>query len=145
MTILRRSSLLTLLALLLLPAALAGCGGDDGDDEAANGGDTAAATEETGGGSATGDATAGKQVFAEAGCGNCHTLAAADASGQRAPNLDERIPEIEERGDDPMETVVEQVTNGSEPGEGNMPAFKDKLSEQQIQDVAAFVVESAGQ
>jgi mono/diheme cytochrome c family protein len=36
--------------------------------------------------------------------------------------------------------VVQQVTNGG----GGMPAFQGTLSEQQIQDVAAFVVASEG-
>jgi mono/diheme cytochrome c family protein len=103
-------------AIALAPAALAACGG---------GGDG-------GGGAAEGNAEAGKQVFADAGCGGCHTLAAAGATGTRAPNLDERKPSFEE--------AVEQVTNGG----GGMPAFKDRLSEQEIADVAAFVSESAG-
>jgi cytochrome c6 len=34
--------------------------------------------------------------------------------------------------------VVERVTNGKSP----MPSFKDKLSEQQIEDVAAYVVQA---
>ena len=36
----------------------------------------------------TGAATAGKAVFASAGCGGCHTLAAAGTSGNVGPNLD---------------------------------------------------------
>ena len=34
--------------------------------------------------------------------------------------------------------MVERVTNGASP----MPSFKDSLSEEQIQDVAAYVVAS---
>ncbi|MEX2210641.1 MAG: cytochrome c [Gaiellaceae bacterium] len=79
---------------------------------------------------AEGYATAGKDVFASKACGSCHTLAAAGASGTIGPDLDQLKP-----GHD---AVVEQVTNGG----GGMPAFGDQLSEQQIQDVAAFVVES---
>ena len=40
------------------------------------------------GGGATGDANAGKAVFASAGCSGCHTLAAAGASATVGPDLD---------------------------------------------------------
>ncbi|HZN21682.1 MAG TPA: c-type cytochrome [Gaiellaceae bacterium] len=86
-------------------------------------------TETTEGG---GDPAAGKDVFATAGCVSCHTLADAGASGTIGPNLDQARP--------PAELVVERVTNG----QGVMPPFKDSLSEQQIQDVAAYVSSAAG-
>ena len=35
----------------------------------------------------------GAKVFASAGCGGCHTLAAADASGEVGPNLDDLQPD----------------------------------------------------
>jgi mono/diheme cytochrome c family protein len=79
---------------------------------------------------AEGDATAGKAVFASAGCGGCHTLKAAGSSGNVGPNLDDLKPD--------EDTVVHQVTNGG----GGMPPFKGQLSEKQIQDVAAFVFAS---
>ena len=77
-----------------------------------------------------GDAAAGAEIFASAGCGSCHTLAAAGSTGTVGPDLDATQP--------PLDLVVERVTNGAPP----MPAFKDSLSEQQILDVAAYVVES---
>jgi mono/diheme cytochrome c family protein len=40
----------------------------------------------------------------------------------------------------PAELVVERVTNGS----GVMPSFRDELTPQQIQDVAAYVSSVAG-
>lgn len=79
-----------------------------------------------------GDAAAGKSVFASAGCGGCHTLADAGSSGQVGPNLNDAKPS--------HELVVERVTNGK----GAMPSFKDQLSEKQIQDVAAYVVQATG-
>jgi len=79
-----------------------------------------------------GNAAAGKTVFTSAGCVACHTLKAANATGTVGPNLDEAKPDAT--------LVVERVTNGK----GVMPSFKGKLSEQQIQDVAAFVSQSAG-
>lgn len=79
-----------------------------------------------------GDPAAGKSVFAKAGCGSCHVLKSAGASGQVGPDLDATKP--------PTELVVERVTNGA----GVMPPFKGELSEQEIADVAAFVASSAG-
>jgi cytochrome c6 len=80
-----------------------------------------------------GDPAAGREVFlGESGCGTCHTLADAGTSGTIGPNLDESQP--------PPELVVERVTNG----QGAMPSFADSLSEQQIQDVAAYVSTAAG-
>jgi cytochrome c6 len=80
-----------------------------------------------------GDPVAGKEVFlGEAACGSCHTLADAGATGTIGPNLDESMP--------PPELVVERVTNGS----GIMPSFADSLSEEQIQNVAAYVSSVAG-
>jgi mono/diheme cytochrome c family protein len=93
---------------------------------------TESTTTETSGGGG-GDAAAGKEIFAAQGCGSCHTLAAAGSSGNIGPNLDEAMPDFD--------LVVQRVTNGM----GVMPSFKDQLSEQQINDVAAFVSSSAGQ
>ena len=77
---------------------------------------------------------AGKAVFlsTEAGCGNCHTLADAGAGATIGPNLDEKKPTADR--------VVMRVTNG----QGIMPSFKGKLTEQQIKDVAAYVSTVAG-
>ena len=80
----------------------------------------------------SGDATAGKQVFESAGCTSCHTLADAGATGTVGPNLDEAKP--------PASLVVDRVTHGK----GVMPSFSGQLSEQQIQDVAAYVSSVAG-
>jgi cytochrome c6 len=77
---------------------------------------------------AQGDITAGKAVFTgSAGCTACHTLADANATGTVGPNLDTLKPSYD--------AVVKQVTNGG----GGMPPFKGTLTEQQIQDVAAYV------
>jgi mono/diheme cytochrome c family protein len=77
-----------------------------------------------------GDPAAGKDVFAAGGCGGCHVLADAGASGAVGPNLDESKPDLA--------LVIDRVTNGS----GAMPPFKDQLDEQQIADVAAYVVQA---
>jgi cytochrome c553 len=75
---------------------------------------------------------AGATVFKQAGCGSCHTLAAASASGQIGPNLDALRPGFED------------VRAKVEAGGGGMPAFAGRLSKDQIQDVAAFVAKNAG-
>jgi cytochrome c553 len=77
-----------------------------------------------------GDPQAGEQVFAAAGCTGCHTLEAAGSSGTVGPNLDQAQPSFQE--------AVETVTNGR----GQMPPFEDRLSEEEIRNVAAFVSES---
>jgi mono/diheme cytochrome c family protein len=97
-------------------------GGEGGE------GETTAPPPATGGG----DAAAGKQVFETAGCASCHTLADAGAKGAVGPNLDDAKP--------PAELVIDRVTNGK----GGMPSFKGQLSEQQIEDVAAYVSTAAG-
>ena len=48
-----------------------------------------------GGGEAAGDAAAGAGLYAEAGCGNCHTLADAGSTGAIGPNLDDSQPSFE--------------------------------------------------
>jgi len=83
----------------------------------------------------TGDPVAGKEIFvsvATPSCGGCHTLADAGTAGTVGPNLDAASPSYDK--------VVERATNG----QGVMPSFKDTLSEQQIQDVAAYVSSAAG-
>jgi cytochrome c6 len=79
-----------------------------------------------------GDPKKGAGVFASAGCGGCHTLAAAKSTGTTGPNLDALKPNYQ--------AVTAQVTNGG----AVMPAFKGQLSTQQIADVAAYVVVSTG-
>jgi mono/diheme cytochrome c family protein len=91
---------------------------------------TTGSTTTSGGGGA--DLAAGKKVFADAGCGGCHTLADAGASGTVGPNLDDLKPS-EDR-------VATQVRNGG----SVMPAFGDRLSDAQIQAVAHYVATVAG-
>ena len=80
---------------------------------------------------AKGKAPNGKPIFLS-NCGTCHTLAAAHSTGTIGPDLDSLKPDYR--------AVTAQVTNGG----AVMPAFKSKLSTQQIADVAAYVVSSTG-
>jgi mono/diheme cytochrome c family protein len=118
-----RTWMLVAAAIVTFIVIAAGCGGDD---------DSSATTANTPTETTTGGSAAGAEVFASAGCGSCHTLAAAGSTGSTGPNLDDLQPD--------KETVVSQVTNGG----GGMPAFGDRLSEQEIEDVATYVSESAG-
>ena len=150
-----RLRLALLLVLGLLLAVAAGCGGGEevtptpdndvppaatggtdtgtetgGETETGGGGVETSGETETGGGG--GDAEAGKEVFASAGCASCHTLSDAGATGSIGPNLDDAKPD--------EALVVDRVTNGA----GAMPAFEGQLTEQQINDVAAYVSSVAG-
>jgi mono/diheme cytochrome c family protein len=127
----------------LFALAVVGCGGSEEVRPTAENFDTTAATDtgetetgetETGETepAGEGDPEAGSAVFDDQGCGGCHVLEEAGSSGTIGPNLDESQPS--------HDLVVDRVTNGS----GAMPSFKDRLSEEQIQDVAAFVVEATG-
>jgi cytochrome c6 len=98
-------------------------------------GTTETETTESGPSGAAGDPVAGKEIFtsvAQPSCTTCHTLADAGATGMVGPNLDAAQP--------PYELVVDRVTNG----QGVMPSFSGSLSEEQIQDVAAYVSSAAG-
>lgn len=77
-----------------------------------------------------GDAAAGSDVFTSAGCGSCHVLADAGSSGTVGPNLDDLKPAAEK--------AYVQILNGG----AGMPPYKDQLSEQQIADVTAYVVQA---
>ena len=73
------------------------------------------------------DAEAGATVFTSAGCSGCHAFTPAGSTGQVGPNLDGTGLSADE--------VAALVTTGR----GAMPAFGERLSEQEISDVAAFV------
>ncbi len=77
-----------------------------------------------------GDAAAGEKLFTSAGCVSCHTLAAAKSTGTVGPNLDQAKPDFK--------LATARVTLGK----GVMPSFKGQLTDQQIADVAQFVVAS---
>jgi mono/diheme cytochrome c family protein len=111
-----------------LALALGGCGGGETvapEPETVEGQNPAATQTQP---AAEGDAENGKKLFAANGCGSCHVLADAGSSGTVGPNLDESKPDLA--------LAIERITEGKSP----MPAFKDTLSEQEIVDVATYVV-----
>jgi mono/diheme cytochrome c family protein len=107
-------------------ASVAGLPAAGGPPSSGGGGDGETTPKETGG------QVDGAAVFAEAGCGSCHILAAAGASGTIGPNLDESMPS--------KELALERVTEGM----GAMPSFGDQLSPEQIAAVADYVSQNAG-
>ncbi len=96
---------------VLLAVAVSGCGGSSSS-----------------GGSNHGDAVAGKRVFLSAGCGRCHSLKAAGTQGLLGGPLDGASLKYD--------FVLARVRAGG----GGMPSYAKKLSESQIEDLAAFVV-----
>jgi mono/diheme cytochrome c family protein len=69
----------------------------------------------------------GAAVFAEAGCGGCHTFGPANSNGTVGPPLD---------GIDlSKDEIAQQVRNGG----GGMPPFGDRLSDAEIEAVADYV------
>jgi mono/diheme cytochrome c family protein len=83
-----------------------------------------------------GDGFRGARVFVRADCADCHTLATAGATGTRGPDLDRHFATHAHS----FEFLVAQISTG---GNG-MPAFRDRLSDQEIRDVATFLVNVAG-
>ena len=81
---------------------------------------------------ANADPVKGKTLFKSAGCGTCHTLGDAGASGQIGPNLDAVRPDFD--------TTRAKVESGG----GGMPSFSGQLTPQQIRDVSAYVATHAG-
>ena len=106
------------IAAVIVAFVAAGCGG--GGDEDNNNATPAPAASD-----------AGAQLFKD-NCSTCHTLAAAGATGKVGPDLDQLQP-----GPD---LVTTQVNNGG----GAMPAFKGKLTDDQIKAIADYVSSNAG-
>jgi mono/diheme cytochrome c family protein len=85
---------------------------------------------------------AGAQVFANNGCGGCHTLAAAKSSGTTGPNLDEVLPGQSE------EMITESVVNPEAEIAKGYPAgvmpqeFGTKLSEEELKQLVEYLSES---
>ena len=114
--------LAVILLALVLGLGMAACGDDDeGTDETT--------TEET-----TTDEdsfAAGRTVFIDT-CGQCHTLSEAGTTGSVGPSLDGLSLDVE--------AIESQVRNGG----GGMPAFEGDLSDDEIENVSAYVAEAAG-
>jgi cytochrome c6 len=80
--------------------------------------------------------TTAAEVFS-ANCAGCHINGGNII--RRGKNLKQKA--LKKYGMDSHEAIANLVTNGK----NNMPAYKDRLSEQQIKDVSAYVLEQAEQ
>ena len=80
---------------------------------------------------ADGDAANGGKIFS-ANCAACH----AGGNNVIMANKNLKKEALEKYGMNSVEAIVKQVTNGK----NAMPAFKGRLNDQQIQDVATYVL-----
>jgi len=103
------------LVILAVGLGLAACGGDEETGSTT--------TEET---TTDGATPVGREIFV-ANCGTCHTLSDAGTTGAIGPSLDE------------IAVTADQVEQQVRVGGGGMPAFEDTLSDEEIQEVAAYV------
>jgi mono/diheme cytochrome c family protein len=84
----------------------------------------------------------GAQVFANNGCGGCHTLAAAESGGVTGPNLDEALPGqtakmIEESIADPNAKIVKGYPANVMPQN-----FAQTLSSKELEDLIQYLLQS---
>ena len=125
--------LVLLLAAFVLVVALPACGGEEEEQALPETVEGTLSTDTGGGGGggavAEGDPANGKTLYASAGCGGCHTFSAAGSTGTVGPNLDE--------SDMDYDAAFQQIKNGG----GGMPAFGDRLSDEEIADVTAFITQ----
>lgn len=95
-----------------------------------------------------GDATAGKAVFVNNGCGACHVFKAAAAAGSVGPDLDKLAQYATTANQGTTEAFTRQSI--TDPGAyvekgyaaGIMPAFST-LSAQQLSDLVAFLTQGS--
>jgi mono/diheme cytochrome c family protein len=73
------------------------------------------------------NASPGLRAYVKAGCGGCHTLAAAHSTGTVGPKLDG------------LSTDAASVEKIVRDGSGGMPGFKDQLSPAEIRAVSQYV------
>ncbi len=86
----------------------------------------------------------GAQVFANNGCGTCHTLAAAGSGGVTGPNLDEVLPGqteamIEESVLNPNAKIAKGYPSGVMPQN-----FEQLLTPKEVEDLVKYLSESTG-
>jgi cytochrome c oxidase subunit II len=96
----------------------------------------------------SGGGNAGEAVFAQNGCGSCHTLAAAKSTGTTGPNLDELGQEAQAAGK-PLEAFVrESITDPDAYVQkgypaGVMPKTFANLPKEQLDALVQYLVDSS--
>ena len=140
----RRTLLVIAITVLLVPAC--GGGGENGGEPAAT--ETKEAVE-------AGNPQRGKEIFLTSGCGACHTFRPAGSTRNVGPNLDKAVrrydAEFIQESIVKPEAYIEKGQGGSiggkEPYGTEMPAYgpeeqpPQKLSEQQVADLVAFLMQ----
>ncbi len=106
------------------------------------------------GGSSTGggNAAAGKPVFDSNGCGSCHTLSVANATGTIGPNLGTAVAGDAQKDNMPLAAFIKQsitdpaaYTASGGPWATPMPTtFGSSLSSTQIDDLVALIMSGQG-
>jgi mono/diheme cytochrome c family protein len=86
----------------------------------------------------------GAQVYANNGCGGCHTLAVANSGGTTGPNLDEVLPgqseaEIEESIVNPNAKIAQGYPANVMPEN-----FKETIPPEEIKELVEYLAENAG-
>lgn len=86
----------------------------------------------------------GAQVFADAGCGGCHTLAAAESTGATGPDLDgalagQSASEVETSIVDPNEKVAEGFPPNVMP-----QTYGEDLSPDELRALVQYLLDNAG-
>lgn len=86
----------------------------------------------------------GAQVFANNGCGGCHTFAAAESGGVTGPNLDESLA-----SDDDAASIEEMIVDpNAEIVKGYPPNvmpqnFEQLLSPKELEDLVQYLIENS--
>jgi mono/diheme cytochrome c family protein len=86
----------------------------------------------------------GAQVFANNGCGGCHTLAAANSGGVTGPDLDKTVPELStaqlhEAIVDPNKTVAKGYPPNVMPQD-----YETTISSKEIDQLVQYLIDSSG-
>jgi mono/diheme cytochrome c family protein len=135
----------------IMPAGLVK--GEDARDVSAYVGYAAARSGEDQGALATAglaQARTGEQIFTAAGCAGCHTFSPAGSNGTIGPNLDDLAAAAGERepGKSAEEYVRESLTNPEAflaEGFGNaMPSYEGRLTDEQIQALVDYLLQTGG-
>ena len=84
----------------------------------------------------------GAQVFADNGCGGCHTLAEAQSGGTVGPNLDEALPgqtaaAIEKSIADPGSVIAKGFPANVMPAD-----YAQRLTSKELEDLVQYLLQS---
>jgi mono/diheme cytochrome c family protein len=127
--------------------------GDDARDVSAYVGYAAARKGDDEGALATAglaQAKSGEQIFTAAGCAGCHTFSPAGSTGNIGPNLDDLAGAAGDRepgtsAEDYIRESLAQPDAFLAEGFGNaMPSYEGRLTDQQVQAIVDYLLETGG-